>query len=101
MSNPGRTASGGDAEAMPPDREAGVVLMADRSTSAPDMARALREDGFGVLTCDAIALPERAARLDPEAIIVDLADDLIFGPDNAPSASTRAGATRELATAHA
>ncbi|MCA9262179.1 MAG: chemotaxis protein CheV, partial [Planctomycetales bacterium] len=32
----------------------------------------------------------------PELIkVVDLADDLIFGPDNAPSASTRAGATRE------
>lgn len=46
--------------------------MADRSEEADSIASALRGVGLSVLTCDVVALPERAARVEPVAILVDL-----------------------------
>jgi hypothetical protein len=50
----------------------GLVLMADRSDEAGAIAELLRGEGLSVLSCDVIALPERASRADPVAILVDL-----------------------------
>ncbi len=49
-----------------------VVLMADRADGAEELARALQAEGLSVLSCDVIALPERAARVDPFAVVVDI-----------------------------
>lgn len=46
--------------------------MADRSDEADSIASALRGVGLSVLTCDVVALPERATRVEPVAILVDL-----------------------------
>lgn len=46
--------------------------MADRTEGAEELARALRADRLSVLTCDVVAIPERAARVDPFAVVVDI-----------------------------
>ena len=55
-----------------PSGDARVVLVADRTGGSDVLAEALRREGFGVLNCDVIALPERTARVDPFAVVVDL-----------------------------
>ena len=54
------------------DSRSRVVLIADRTAEADEVASALRAVGFSVVTSDAIALPERVARLEPFAVLLDL-----------------------------
>jgi hypothetical protein len=52
--------------------EGRVVLMADRGPDGPRIGAALREAGFSLVTCDVVALPERVARIDPVAVVLDV-----------------------------
>jgi hypothetical protein len=52
--------------------EGRVVLMADRGPDGPRVGAALREAGFSLVTCDVVALPERVARIDPVAVVLDV-----------------------------
>ncbi len=49
-----------------------LVLVADRSAEGERVVEALRAHGYSVVTSDAIALPERVARIDPFAVLVDI-----------------------------
>jgi DnaJ-like protein len=69
---PGGHAPSEDAPAERTSSGGPFVLMADRSLDARPVAEALRERGFAVLTCDVVALPERVARTEPLAVVVDL-----------------------------
>ncbi len=50
----------------------GVVLVADSSIDGAALAALVEDAGLTLLSSDAVALPERVARLAPLAIVVDL-----------------------------